>query len=1175
MNIIMNIKHSAIAFFILPLLLACEQQVEMVPESAPVLEFGSETVSAPATETNITVAVNSNCAWTASSSESWIIVSPQSGTRATRTITLTIAENTVQELSRSGQVTLLGNGVTATLNVNQSAPAGPVPPGTELYTADDFKEFLSLSKDFSAGDVTTVFNDIDMGGATISPVAAYSGILNGQDHRIYNFKVESSSETAGLVLMNKGTIKNIVFGSSDGSKYDGVSQITAEDGKGGSSTGLVAVNAGTIENVTTFATVKFVAGESAASKFGVGGLVGTAAIAEETASVVRNCTNKASIMASGTLVQETSIGGVVGYVSSSGTTIESCTNDADLSINIPVKKVLMIGGVLGRTDDGGTFDKLVNNGEVAYIQEEKPSTWMSIGGVVGGAYKGGKITNSVNNGAVSSNLLQVNRMGGIMGVMNTGGTVSGCVNNAAVTLNQAEANANWQSVGGILGFQEKSTNALDNIISGNTNNGAVSAYIENTTTHANKVAVGGIIGEGCLQLSITNNTNIGAVTASNKAAGTVYAGGIYGALIKNSATIETSGNINAGKVSAATSDNAAAYAGGAVGYLAAASGGDANKVTLTLTNDKNTGDVTGGSSTSGSIAGFNGNGKLVDSQVGGTVNGKTVTASNMAALIQGTSSFGTYENPTALNGGPVEGNGIKSVDDFKAFLTATDYSQWSEEGVVRILTDIDASSIESLQIPSIPAGVVIDGYDHNIYNIKTVSQGTTSGVILENNGTIKNLNFGTKDGLTYDGVSSISAAEGKGGDFNGLVAVNNGTLENIKTFVTVNFVAGSSSAEMGVGGLVGKAGANSVIKECVNKATLNLTGAPNMIVNIGGVVGFLPDEGAQVLKCSNEAALKITMAIKKVLHIGGIAGRSNAAVTLEDCTNNAPVSFEQETAPSTWMSIGGVIGSIYIGGTVSNCRNKGAVSSNSQQVVRLGGVVGVLNTGGSILNNTNEGALTLTQTANANWQSVGGILGFQEKSGNNDKDNVISGNINKGNITVSIENSTTHANKVGVGGIIGEACLALSVTNNTNSGAVKVTNAAAGAVWAGGIYGALIKNKQEITSSGNINTGSVTASTSDNAAAAAGGVIGYIAGASGGDANTVTLVLKSEKNTGAVTCANTEAAGSIAGNNFSGTLDSCIAGGSVNGTAVTEANLEAMVQGSGSKGSVTGTTIAK
>ena len=491
-----------------------------------------------------------------------------------------------------------------------------------------------------------------------------------------------------------------------------------------------------------------------------------------------------------------------------------------------------------------------------------------------------------------------------------------------------------------------------------------------------------------------------------------------------------------------------------------------------------------------------------------------------------------------------EGN-IANAEQLKTFLSA---ATTEDTKSYRLVADIDCAG------NTLPAaagfGGVFDGQSHKVFNFKVSVDGATTGLFLSNAGTIKNVIFGSKDGENYDGVSEIAAVEGKGGSFTGLVADNNGTLENITTFVTVNFKAVAASAEVGVSCLAGHAGATSVIKNCVNKATLNASG---------------------VSGCSNEAKQTITLEVKKVLHIGGVIGRINAVVTVEDCHNKADIAYDQKVKPSTWMSIGGVIGSDYNGGIITGCSNKGAVSANTLQVVRIGGIMGVLNKSGAVRDCVNEGTVNLTQAANANWQSAGGIIGFQEASQTNEKDNIISGNTNKGAVTVTVENTTTHANKVAAGGILGEGCLALDVQNNTNTAAIKVTNAAAGTVYAGGIFGALIKNKYEITSTGNVNTGSVSASTSDNAAAMAGGVIGYIAPSSGGDANTVSLTLSLEKNTGAVTCANTAAAGSIAGNNASGTLENCIAGGSVNGTILTESNLAELVQGSGSKGTVTGT----
>lgn len=1158
----MKTKHIAIAVLAV-LAAACQPPVEVVPDSAPFVKLDSKKQNVPATPSMLTVTLTSNCEWTASASESWVKVTPEKGDASTRELTLSIDENTVEETPREAKVFILGPSTSAsdTLYITQAAPAGPVPPGTELRTAEDVKTFFSLAKDFTTADVTKVFNDIDMGGATLAPVAKYVATFDGQDHKIYNFKVESAEAETGLFLSNEGTIKNVVFGSKDGSAYDGVSAIGAADGKGGGYTGLVAVNDGTLENVTSFVKINYVAA-AAEAEVGVGGLVGHA-VAN---SVLRGCVNKAVIAASGDPTQVTDFGGLVGFMDQPGR-IENSSNEAEISLSIPVKKVLHIGGLVGRINAAATVENSHNKADVSYRQEVAPSTWMSIGGVIGSDYNGGSVTGCSNKGNIFANTLQVVRIGGVMGVLNKSGRVENCTNEGTVTLEQ-EANANWQSAGGIIGFQEASqTNEKDNIVKGNTNKGTVTVTVENTTTHANKVAAGGILGEGCLALSVTDNINLAPVKVTNKAAGPVYAGGIYGALIKNKVEILSSGNINTGSVTAATSDNAQAMAGGVVGYIAPASGGDANTVMLTLTGDKSTGDVTGGPTMTGAAAGNNGNGVLEGCIVGGSVNGTALTSGNFVSLTQGSASAGKANNTVFAGGASSDGPGIKSADDLKEFMTATDYAKWTDNGVVNVLADIDASSIESLQIANIPEGVVIDGNNHNIYNIKTVSQENNTGLILENNGTIRNLRFGTKDGFTYDGVSAISAADGKGGGYTALVAVNNGTLENIITYVTVNFVATSYTTpdHGGIAALIGCAkGEKGYVKDCINRAQINASGNIPKESGLAGLIGCMPTDGVQVVNCANEANLTFNLPVAKVLHMGGLGGRIAAAVTFEKCRNAGNLTYDQIEKPSTWTTLGGICGVAYLGATFNECVNTGNLRSNINQVVRMGGILGTLNQGGTLSGCVNEGTLTIQQPTNANWQTAGGIVGLQEKSKTNDMDNVITGCSNKGTISVEVDNATTHANEVSAGGIVGIACLQLRLVNNTNEGSVTIVNKAAGGVHAGGIMGSWVK-ATTLEMNGNVNKGAVSATTSDNAKASAGGVIGL---------NDVAATVSHDKNLAAVICGRAEATGAIAGIN-KGTLDGCAAGGSVNGTAVNASNLEDLVQGSVSTGKANGTTLAQ
>ena len=247
---------------------------------------------------------------------------------------------------------------------------------------------------------------------------------------------------------------------------------------------------------------------------------------------------------------------------------------------------------------------------------------------------------------------------------------------------------------------------------------------------------------------------------------------------------------------------------------------------------------------------------------------------------------------------------------------------------------------------------------------------------------------------------------------------------------------------------------------------------------------------------------------------------------------------------------------------MKNCTNKGEVSSARNQVSRIGGIVGTLNSQGLIEGNVNDGKVSINHDfANGNWQAAGGIVGFQEKV---ETDNIIRNNTNNGDVVVVVENATTHANKVTAGGIIGLGVLGLEISGNVNNGSVSVTNKAAGPAYAGGIVG-WFKGNNTCTKE-NENKGAVSCKTSDDANAIAGGVVGCVNDKSG----TCT----SDKNTGAVTCANAASAGSVAGIN-NGTLTNCVAGGSVNGAALTDANFNTLIQGTASTGTANGTTVAK
>ena len=602
-----------------------------------------------------TVQLTANCDWETSSSAAWVTVAPASGSGST-SITIIAAANSGDARDATVTITASGASTHADLLVTQSGvqqvtpgpgpgpDPGPTPGGTTISNATQLAAFIEEAPTLAADEEWTIEADIDCGGAKIAPIASFSANLDGKNHKIYNFVVESSDSRAGLLLVNNGTIKNVIFGSSDGKAYDGKSSIGFAEGKTGEYAGLVAENAGTLENVANFATINYAAtSEKPGDYIGAGGISG---LASGAASFI-NCTNGAAINATGAVTQEVGLGGILGYTQSSDVKLVSCVNVANLTISIPVAKVIMIGGIAGRTNGTILVEKCENKGEIAYEQDTKPSTWMAIGGIGGVFYNGATVTECKNSGRISSNLQQVNRIAGILGTLNRGGTVEKCENSGEISLTQAEANANWQAAGGIVGSQEREDAAPAKVI-GNTNTGAIKVNLaENNTGHQNRIAAGGIFGLGTLVTEVSGNTNKGSVNLVNGGNADSWAGGIVGAMVSTAADYPTalSGNVNSGAVSCKTGDDALSAAGGVIGNNGNYPGKTDNK-SITVTGDKNTGAITcAAAGRVGSIAGIN-LGTLTNCVAGGSVNGTAISESNLGTLTQGASSSGKANGTT-------------------------------------------------------------------------------------------------------------------------------------------------------------------------------------------------------------------------------------------------------------------------------------------------------------------------------------------------------------------------------------------------------------------------------------------------------------------------------------------------------------------------------------------------
>ena len=113
----------------------------------------------------------------------------------------------------------------------------------EIFTADQIKDLANHGN--YAGITLNITDDINLGGATIAPIANFAGKIEGNNKTISGYTIDSmSGNNAAFIAVNSGEVVNLTL--------DGTVKV-AFDGKTGNDykvAGLAAVNNGTIKNVT-------------------------------------------------------------------------------------------------------------------------------------------------------------------------------------------------------------------------------------------------------------------------------------------------------------------------------------------------------------------------------------------------------------------------------------------------------------------------------------------------------------------------------------------------------------------------------------------------------------------------------------------------------------------------------------------------------------------------------------------------------------------------------------------------------------------------------------------------------------------------------------------------------------------------------------------------------------
>lgn len=394
-------------------------------------------------------------------------------------------------------------------------------------------------KNWSANDKVFLEADIDMEGAAWTP-RGFDGVFDGQGHKIYGFIISgtTASNVGFFNSLNKSAVmKNVVFGSSDGSTYDGTSAISLELTESGENTPCVGIvgyvgETASMQNVTNFVPVTV----TAASQVHTGGVAGywtstgtcsgcenRGAVSFVSAASAKNlcvggltglatngsfsgCKNYGKINASGTSTATLYLGGILGYASGNTGALTSCINEEGADIT-------------GEIDNSGTSGATRIGGVIGYVGKDVPT----------------HLTSCANNAAVSntgSNVYEGDwggvSIGGVAGHIDGPSNMMECTNSGIVSNSSSAANV---KLGGIVGFYKPESAATACTIDGCDNTGLVTC----TSSVKLNSYVGGIVAYNGCGASVASCTNtaeyIGYTGAADKWGQYAYVGGIAGHMV--------------------------------------------------------------------------------------------------------------------------------------------------------------------------------------------------------------------------------------------------------------------------------------------------------------------------------------------------------------------------------------------------------------------------------------------------------------------------------------------------------------------------------------------------------------------------------------------------------------------------------------------------------------------
>ena len=426
---------------------------------------------------------------------------------------------------------------------------------SEITTAAQLKMWRRLASAgvYAEGDEVKLGADIDLGGYAWKPVEQFLGIFDGQGHKIYNFTINSDAQKVGFIAdLGNGSaaavLKNVIFGSSDGTTADGSSSIKiSTTSSGWAYAGLVAYvrHKASIQGVTNFVPVTGLADMTVKHRIaGIAGMIGNDV-------TISDCHNWADIYdrSACDTGEGSSIAGVVGGWGGSNSELIGCTNHGQVynyCTGVPY-----VAGVIGYTMGEGMLiqdchnlangSKEISNEAVSTRDTDKFGSinWSILtGGIVGVVGKNVTINKCTNTMKVYGKSTSTSNcracIGGIAGgCIRNGSSIKGCSSSAGDTRPFGDLNTDI-TAGGIIGFVGSSSDMIITKADDGTWTTNGTRIHQNNVNNNHALYFGGIVGLlNSKNAVVSYCRNTGKVDSrGNKAdKGTFCGGGICGSAI--------------------------------------------------------------------------------------------------------------------------------------------------------------------------------------------------------------------------------------------------------------------------------------------------------------------------------------------------------------------------------------------------------------------------------------------------------------------------------------------------------------------------------------------------------------------------------------------------------------------------------------------------------------------